>query len=82
MSNADQVATVEDTAWGVSYWFWRANVGTDPDVKNGNFGASTLHINGGECTCCVDRAQNRYRIYTQVLPALGSSEAPIESGCY
>ncbi|KAJ1999325.1 hypothetical protein GGI04_004618, partial [Coemansia thaxteri] len=48
--NTAQVATNEDIAWNVSFWFWKNNVRTDPGVQAGDFGSSINQINGAlEC---------------------------------
>ncbi|KAJ2465396.1 hypothetical protein GGI02_004707, partial [Coemansia sp. RSA 2322] len=43
--NTAQVATNEDIAWNVSFWFWKNNVRTDPGVQAGDFGSSINQIN-------------------------------------
>ncbi|KAJ1905427.1 hypothetical protein LPJ71_004551, partial [Coemansia sp. S17] len=57
-----QVAEDEDTAWMVSFWFWKDRVRSDPGVQAGNFGASINKINGGlECRgSAQDKAKKRY----------------------
>lgn len=82
--NPDQVATNEDISWGVSFWFWRANVHSDPGVQQGQFGASTKKINGGlECGANTSngKAEKRFQIYTKVLKSFGIKENPDPAGC-
>ncbi|KAI8323898.1 lysozyme-like protein [Martensiomyces pterosporus] len=90
--NPKQVATNEDMAWGVSFWFWKTNVHTDAGVQAGNFGssagnfgASTNKINGAlECHGGANSAaaKKRYQIYQAVLKVFAPSETPKEPGCY
>lgn len=83
LNNPDQVATNEDYAWGVSFWYWKANV--KPALNNTyDFGLATKAINGAlECSGSgTDIAKKRYQIYTEVLKVFEPSATPIESGCY
>ncbi|KAI8323896.1 lysozyme-like protein [Martensiomyces pterosporus] len=83
--NPEQVATNEDMAWGVSFWFWKANVHSDAGVQAGNFGSSVNKINGAlECHggANADRAKKRYQIYQAILKVFAPSETPKEAGCY
>ncbi|KAJ1835813.1 hypothetical protein LPJ63_000807 [Coemansia sp. RSA 2711] len=84
LDKPDQVATDEDTAWAVSFWFWKANVHSDPGVQQGNFGSSINKINGAlECKgAAQDKAKKRYEMYKAVLPVFAPGEQPKESGCY
>ncbi|KAJ1741962.1 hypothetical protein LPJ78_003958 [Coemansia sp. RSA 989] len=84
VKNPGEVSSDEDTAWAVSFWFWKANVATDPAVKKGEFGASINKINGAlECKgAAQDKAKKRYEMYKAVLPVFAPGEKPIESGCY
>lgn len=80
----DQVATNEDIAWQVSFWYWRTNVHPDSGVQAGQFGSATNKINGAlECgaNSSSGKAQNRFNIYTKVLPAFGINETPNSAGC-
>ncbi|KAJ2786691.1 hypothetical protein GGI15_001319 [Coemansia interrupta] len=80
-----QVASNEDIAWAVSFWFWKDRVRSDPGVQEGNFGASINKINGGlECNGggAADKAKKRYEMYKVVLPIFDPNESPKESGCY
>ncbi|KAJ1723245.1 hypothetical protein LPJ53_002410 [Coemansia erecta] len=80
-----QVASNEDIAWAVSFWFWKDRVRSDSGVQEGNFGASINKINGGlECNGggAADKAKKRYEMYKVVLPIFDSNESPKESGCY
>ncbi|KAJ2332993.1 hypothetical protein GGH92_008748 [Coemansia sp. RSA 2673] len=82
--NTAQVATNEDIAWNVSFWFWKNNVRTDPGVQAGDFGSSINQINGAlECRgSAQDKAKKRYTMYKAVLPIFSPGETPIETGCY
>jgi chitinase len=83
LQNPDQVATNEDYAWGVSFWFWKNNV--KPFLSSTNsFGLSTNAINGAlECSGSnTDKAKKRYQIYTEVLKVFEASATPVEGGCY
>ncbi|KAI9505293.1 hypothetical protein GGI26_000176 [Coemansia sp. RSA 1358] len=83
-TDADQVATNEETAWGVSFWFWKANVRSDPGVQAGEFGASVNKINGAlECKgSAQDKAKKRYAMYQAILKVFAPHETPNEKGCY
>ncbi|KAJ1663915.1 hypothetical protein IW140_003822 [Coemansia sp. RSA 1813] len=78
------VATNEDIAWGVSFWYWKKNVHTDSKVQAGQFGASINDINGAlECKgSAQDKAKKRYAMYKAILPIFAPGKSPIESGCY
>jgi chitinase len=82
--NPEQVASNEEISWAVSFWFWKTNVGSRADVKNGRFGASTRAINGDlECDGNFkEKARKRYQIYVIVLSIFDPSSTPIENGCY
>ncbi|KAJ2232520.1 hypothetical protein H4R99_006832 [Coemansia sp. RSA 1722] len=83
--DTSQVSKNEDTAWAVSFWFWKDRVRSDPGVQEGNFGASINKINGGlECNggAAADKAKKRYEMYKVVLPIFAPGETPKESGCY
>jgi hypothetical protein len=76
-------------AWGVAFWFWRSNIGQDPRVIMGQFGAATAKVNGYlECTTInpavlnSEQAKRRFQVYTVVLAAFDLSEVPVETGCY
>ncbi|KAJ2486159.1 hypothetical protein IWW37_005709 [Coemansia sp. RSA 2050] len=82
--NPEQVAKDENTAWAVSFWFWKDRVRSDSGVQAGNFGASINKINGGlECRGnAQDKAKKRYTMYKAVLPIFAPGETPKEAGCY
>ncbi|KAJ2401827.1 hypothetical protein GGI23_001135 [Coemansia sp. RSA 2559] len=84
VQDPDIVATDEDTAWGVSFWYWKENVHTDAKVQDGQFGASINDINGAlECKgAAQDKAKKRYAMYKAILPIFAPNETPVESGCY
>ncbi|PVU96442.1 hypothetical protein BB561_001178 [Smittium simulii] len=82
--NPEQVATNEQIAWDVSFWYWRDMVRKDPRVLQGQFGAATDRINGGiECRGqAKDKAKKRFLIYQKVLAVLSPGTVGIETGCY
>jgi hypothetical protein len=83
--NPDLVALDDKISWGCSFWFWKVNVRTNPEVsKNFKFGVSTKLLNGKlECNGeNVDEAKDRYQIYVLTLKAFNIDEEPIEEGCY
>ncbi|KAJ1952707.1 hypothetical protein GGI12_006178, partial [Dipsacomyces acuminosporus] len=82
--NPAQVATNEQIAWDVSYWFWRVNVHPDAGVQAGKFGASVNKINGAlECKGANKAAaRKRYAMYKAILPIFAPGVKAIESGCY
>lgn len=83
LQNPDQVATTEEYAWDVSFWFWKTNV--KPTLNNTfKFGLATKAINGAlECSgSSTDKAKKRYQIYTEILKVFEPSATPVESGCY
>ncbi|KAL0485695.1 chitinase [Acrasis kona] len=82
VNDPDMVARDENVAWKVSFWFWRYRVRTDNRVLQGQFGAATDRINGGqECHPCRKACNNRFNIYGKVLKAFGISERPNPQGC-
>ncbi|PVU96445.1 hypothetical protein BB561_001177 [Smittium simulii] len=78
------VSKTEKIAWGVSYWYWKNRVRTNPDVLKGYFGASTKMINGAlECSGGdPTKPKKRFEIYKKVLAVFEPKEKPIEKGCY
>ncbi|KAJ1733822.1 hypothetical protein LPJ72_002670 [Coemansia sp. Benny D160-2] len=84
VSDPEMVSTDEDTAWGVSFWYWKANVHSDAKVQAGQFGASINDINGAlECKgAAQDKAKKRYEMYKPILAIFAPDVQPIESGCY
>ena len=82
VTNPDQVANDEDTAWKTAFWFWKTNVHDDSGVQSGQFGSATNKINGGlECNPCQGACNNRNEIYANVLPIFGVDESPNNDGC-
>src|ERR1700722_5214060 len=84
LRHPELVADDEDVAWGTSFWFWRQNVHHEDGVQNGQFGYSTLRINGGlECGGNAgELARRRFRLYTKVLLAFGLKDKLDPTGCY
>ena len=80
--NPDLVATDEDAAWGVSFWYWAKFVHSQPGIQRGEFGWATRAINGGECTHNMAAAHKRFAIYKKVLVAFHIHEQAKEHGCY
>lgn len=79
------IVTDEDTAWAVSFWYWKTFVHVSEGVQAGQFGASTANINGAkECQDPAGHevARQRFAIYTSLLAAFNVPEDPIEAGCY
>lgn len=82
-TNPEMVATDEDVAWGVSFWFWKTVV--KPKLNGTyNFGLATDAINGGKECRGADptKAKKRYAIYVALLKVFEPSATPVESGCY
>ncbi|OMH82722.1 Acidic endochitinase SP2 [Zancudomyces culisetae] len=82
--NPETVATNEQVAWDVSFWFWKNIVRVDPGVQAGKFGASTNKINGAlECRGeHTDKAKKRFQLYTKMLAIIDPSSKADEHGCY
>ncbi len=80
----DQVATNEDLAWGVSFYYWKAAVKPTIASNPQAFGLATKAINGAlECNGGnTPIAQKRFKIYTAVLKVWEPSMTPVETGCY
>ncbi|KAJ1958232.1 hypothetical protein IWQ62_004933 [Dispira parvispora] len=83
VDNPDQVATNEDVAWAVSFFYWSNNVHSQGGIQEGQFGVSIRAINGQlECNGSGHPGvQNRIRIYTNVLQAFHINEPVNEAGC-
>lgn len=78
--NPDLVAQSDEYSWGVSFWFWKANVHNY--VQGGQFGSATRAINGGlECSPCRGACSIRFSYYSKILPIFGVNETPDNSGC-
>lgn len=84
LNNPEQVATNDEIAWAVSFWYWQKHVHNRPGVSAGQFGVTTNAINGAlECAGPYkDKAKRRFEIYKNVLKAFSINETPIETGCY
>ena len=80
----DQVATNEDLAWSVSFYYWKTFVKPALASNPTAFGLSTNAINGAlECRGQrTDLAKKRFSIYTAVLKVLEPTMTPVETGCY
>ena len=83
LNDPESVATNQDRAWGVTFWYWKANVHDAPGVQNGQFGSSTKAINGAiECSAPDNPAAlARYSIYQVVFSVFGISGSPDPAGC-
>jgi predicted chitinase len=82
LRDADQVASNDEIAWSTAFWYWRARVGINEQVKQGWFGTSTRLINGIECFGNQEKARVRFNIYKIVLLNFNVNETAIENGCY
>ena len=84
LRHPELVADDEDVAWGTCFWYWRQNVHPERGVQNGQFGYSTLRINGAlECGGNAgELARRRFQMYTKVLLAFGLKDEPDPTGCY
>lgn len=82
LDDPDRVASDEDLSWGTAFWYWREKVHTDKGVLNGQFGSSTMRINGAlECGRGAWIPEKRFKYYTEVLKAFGIKETPNPDGC-
>lgn len=82
LKNPDRVASEEDLSWGTAFWYWRENVHTDAGVLRGQFGSSTMKINGAlECGRGAWIPEKRFKYYTEVLKAFNITEKPNPEGC-
>lgn len=85
LSNPDSVATDENKAWAVSFWYWNAIVKPQLATNPAAFGLATKAINGAlECGSGpnTDRARKRFQVYTAILNTWEPSMTPVETGCY
>lgn len=80
----DQVATNEDLAWGVSFYYWKAVVKPTIASNPQAFGLATKAINGPlECNGGnTEIAKKRFKIYTAILKVWEPNMQPVETGCY
>lgn len=83
LKDPDSVANNERLSWDVSFWYWKARVGVHQGIHRGEFGVSTMMINGGiECGGKPNVAAiSRFQIYGNVLLAFGIDEKPNPIGC-
>ncbi|OXA45312.1 Chitinase 4 [Folsomia candida] len=83
VSDPDQVARDESTAWATAWWFWGKNVHDKGGVQQGQFGSTTRAINGPlECDGAnPGLAQKRFQIYGKVRQGFGLAGAGDPSGC-
>ncbi|KAJ1661116.1 hypothetical protein IWQ61_000052 [Dispira simplex] len=84
VDNPDLVATSEEVAWAVSFFYWSNNVHSISGIQEGHFGVSIRAINGYlECNGNTENAavQNRIRIYKNVLEAFHINEPVNTAGC-
>ncbi|RWS22571.1 putative endochitinase 3-like protein [Leptotrombidium deliense] len=84
LKNPEQVATDENVAWLTAFWYWKTRVHILSGVRDGQFGRTTIGINGGECKIANlrGRAINRFNCYIKVLSALKMKEKADPRGCY
>lgn len=83
LKDPDSVASNGQLSWDVSFWYWKARVGMHAGIHRGEFGVSTMMINGGiECSGKPNAAaMNRFQLYSNVLAAFGIDEKPNPLGC-
>ena len=83
LNDPESVATDQNKAWNVSFWYWKANVHNAPGVQDGQFGSSTKAINGNlECSAPGNPAAlARYAIYQRIFTIFGISGSPNPAGC-
>lgn len=84
LKHPELVSTDEDIAWWTSFWFWRRKVHPVDEVQEGQFGYSTLKINGGQ-ECGENAgwlAKRRFRLYVKTLLAFNLDEEADPKGCY
>jgi putative chitinase len=81
VNNPDLVVQDDSVAWSVTSFYWKTRVHSLDGVAEGQFGATTRGINGGECTANPERAQARCNYYGKTLTAFGLSDSPDCSGC-
>ncbi|KAL5516092.1 hypothetical protein EMCRGX_G001361 [Ephydatia muelleri] len=83
LNDPESVATDQNKAWNVSFWYWKANVHNAPGVQDGQFGSSTKAINGNlECSAPGNPAAlARYAIYQRLFTIFGIGGSPNPAGC-
>ena len=83
LNNPESVATDQNRAWDVSFWYWKANVHNAPGVQDGQFGSSTKAINGNlECSAPQHiEALARFAIYQKVFTIFDICGTPNPAGC-
>jgi len=82
VNDPDMVARDENVAWQTAFWYWKANVHSDPGVLAGQFGSATKKINGGlECNPCRAACPKRFELYQKVLRAFGETSPASNAGC-
>ncbi|KAL5516093.1 hypothetical protein EMCRGX_G001362 [Ephydatia muelleri] len=83
LNDPESVATDQNKAWNVSFWYWKANVHNALGVQDGQFGSSTKAINGNlECSTPGNPAAlARYAIYQRIFTIFGISGSPNPAGC-
>lgn len=83
LKNPERVSSDEKISWDVSFWYWKAKVKVHQGIDRGEFGTSTMLINGGiECNGNPNiAAVGRYCIYMNIMRSFGLSEKPNPLGC-
>eukprot|EP00208_Stichococcus_sp_RCC1054_P003673 CAMPEP_0206138160 /NCGR_PEP_ID=MMETSP1473-20131121/3128_1 /ASSEMBLY_ACC=CAM_ASM_001109 /TAXON_ID=1461547 /ORGANISM="Stichococcus sp, Strain RCC1054" /LENGTH=296 /DNA_ID=CAMNT_0053531517 /DNA_START=154 /DNA_END=1044 /DNA_ORIENTATION=- len=81
VSNPDLVTSNDNIAFDVSTYYWKTRVHNLSGVQSGQFGRTTVGINGGECTAYPARACNRCTYYRKVLVAFNINEVANCAGC-
>ena len=84
LEHPERVAEEEELCWKAAFWFWRTHIHRSRGVQLGQFGSSTLKLNGDqECGSNAGwLAKRRFRLYTNVLKAFHINEEPNPTGCY
>lgn len=80
----ERVAAEEELCWKAAFWFWRAHIHRSSGVQKGQFGSSTLKLNGDQ-ECGENAgylAKRRFRLYSNTLRAFHIDEEPNPDGCY
>ncbi|OTF78991.1 hypothetical protein BLA29_007102, partial [Euroglyphus maynei] len=85
VDNPDLVSDTEEGAWGSAFWYWNKYVHDIPEIKDGQFGHTTMAINGPlECNGPYKmKAFKRFVIYSKIFEVFKLSKpSPKQNGCY
>ena len=83
LKNPEIVSSDEKLSWDVSFWYWKAKVKVHQGIDRGEFGTSTMLINGDiECKSNPNIAAiSRFCIYRNIMRSFGLDEKPNPLGC-